>query len=249
VTAEAAGVDERTLVERMRAIFPVAIEETYDERGRFEVAVYQAPPVTLPSGLGSWRVEPVDDARVRAWEEQPHGVAIAGRLWVGPASEPAPPNLLGVVIDARQAFGSGAHATTCGCLALLCELEPPLSVLDVGCGSGVLAIAAAKLGHGPVHACDIDPLATTIASANAAVNSVDVDVFVADAAQDSLPVCDIWMANLLGGPLSDLLSRVDAPMRAIVSGLLEDEQLDAPSYEVERRITRAGWQVLALRRR
>jgi ribosomal protein L11 methyltransferase len=249
VTAEAAGLDERTLVERMRTIFPAGIEETYDERGRFEVAAYQSPPLTLPAGLGSWRVEPVGEARVRSWQEQPHGVAIAGRLWVGPAAEPAPPNLLGVVIDARHAFGSGAHATTCGCLALLCELEPPLSVLDVGCGSGVLAIAAAKLGHGPVHACDIDPLATTIASANAAANGVDVDVFVADAAHDPLPDCDIWAANLLGGPLSDLLARADAPPRAIVSGLLADEHLDAPTYEIERRVTRAGWQVLALSRR
>jgi ribosomal protein L11 methyltransferase len=249
VTAEAAGLDERTLVERMRKIFPAGIEETHDERGRFEVAAYQAPPVTLPAGLGSWRVEPVEEARVRAWQEQPHGVAIEGRLWVGPASEPAPPDLLGVVIDARQAFGSGAHATTYGCLALLCELEPPLSVLDVGCGSGVLAIAAAKLGHGPVHACDIDPLATTIASANAAANDVDVDVFVADAAQDPLPACDIWLANLLGGPVSDLLARADAPTRAIVSGLQADERLDAPPYEIERVVTRAGWQALALRRR
>src|SRR5690348_3900747 len=96
VTAEAAGLDERTLVERMRAIFPGGIEETYDERGRFEVAAYEVPPVTLPVGLGDWRVEPVEEARIRAWREQPHGVAIGDRLWVGPASEPAPPGLLRV---------------------------------------------------------------------------------------------------------------------------------------------------------
>ena len=88
---------------------------------------------------------------------------------------------MGVVIDARQAFGSGAHATTFGCLELLCALEPPLSVLDIGCGSGVIAISAAKLGHRPVRACDIDPLSVTVAGANAAANGVEVETFVADA--------------------------------------------------------------------
>jgi ribosomal protein L11 methyltransferase len=249
VTAEAAGLDERALVERMRVIFPGGIEETYDESGRFEVAAYEAPPITLPSGLGSWRVEPVDEARVRTWQEQPHGVTIAGRLWVGPASEPAPPDLPAVIVDSRQAFGSGAHATTFGCLELLCELEPPLAVLDVGCGSGVLAIAAAKLGHAPVRGCDNDPLAIGVAKANAAANGVDVEFFVADGVHDPLPAGDVWVANLLGGPLADVLRRPDAPARAIVSGLVSDEELVAPAYEIERRIDRAGWQALALRRR
>src|SRR4051794_30183166 len=209
VTAESAGLDERALVERMRSIFPGGIEETHDARGHFEVAAYETPPLTLPAGLGSWRVEPVDDPRVRIWQEQPHGIEIAGRLWVGPAAEPAPPGLLRVVIDARQAFGSGSHATTCSCLELLCELEVPLSVLDLGCGSGVLAIAAAKLGHRPVHACDSDPLAVTVAGTNAAVNEVDIEIFVADAVQDPLPVSDLWLANLLGGPVADVLARDD----------------------------------------
>jgi ribosomal protein L11 methyltransferase len=249
VTAEAAGLDERALVERMRRIFPRGIEETYDESGRFEVAAYEAPPITLPSGLGSWRIEPVDDARVRTWEEQPHGVTIAGRLWVGPPSEPPPPGLPTVIVDSRQAFGSGAHATTYGCLELLCEVEPPVSVLDVGCGSGVLAIAAAKLGHAPVRGCDNDPLAIGVAKANAAANGVEVEFFVADAVQDPLPAADLWVANLLGGPLWEVLAGPDAPARVIASGLVSDEELVAPAYEIEQRVDRAGWQALALRRR
>jgi len=248
VTAEGAGLDEHALVARMRAIFPAGIEETTDERGRFEVAAYEVPPVTLPRDLGPWRVEPVPEARLRAWEEEPHGVQVAGRLWVGPSSEAPPPGVLGIVIDAHHAFGSGAHATTCGCLELLCELEPPLSVLDVGCGSGVLAIAAAKLGHRPVYACDVDPLAVTVARANAAVNGVELDVSVADAASAPLPACDVWLANLLGGPLSDLLARADAPPRAIVSGLRSGETVAASRYVVERQVARVGWQALSLRR-
>jgi ribosomal protein L11 methyltransferase len=249
VTAEAAGLDERALVERMRTIFPGGIEETYDESGRFEVAAYESPPLTLPAGLGSWRVEPVADARVRSWEEPPHGIAVAGRLWVGPPAEPAPEGLLPVVVDARRAFGSGTHATTLGCLELLCEVEGSLSMIDLGCGSGVLAIAAAKLGHAPVHACDNDPLATSVARAAAAANGVDVDVFVADAVLDPLPACDLWIANLLGGPVADVLAREDAPARAIISGLVVEESLDAPAFEVVQRLERAGWQALELRRR
>src|SRR3954470_3297967 len=142
----------------MRRIFPGGIEETRDERGRFEVAAYEEPPVTLPDGLGPWRVEPVAAARVRAWEERPHGVAIAGRLWVGPDWEEPGPGLLPIVIDAGRVFGSGAHATTLGCLELLLDVptDPPLAVGDLGCGSGVLAVAAARLGHHPVYACDLD---------------------------------------------------------------------------------------------
>jgi ribosomal protein L11 methyltransferase len=204
------------------------------------VAAYEVPPVTLPAGLGSWRVEPVDDARLRVWEERPHGVVIAGRLWVGPPSEPAPPGLSAVTIDARQAFGSGAHGTTSGCLELLCEVEPPLSVLD---------IAAAKLGHGPVYACDVDPLSVGVAAAAGVANGVEVETFVADALHDPLPACQLWIANLLGGPVADLLARDDAPERVIISGLVEDEELNAPAYAIERRIVRAGWQAFALRRR
>src|SRR5262249_13817480 len=80
VTSEGAGLGEQALVERMRTLFGGAVEETRDVAGRFEVAAYAEPPVTLPASLGPWRVEPVDPLRLRAWEEEPHGVTVAGRL-------------------------------------------------------------------------------------------------------------------------------------------------------------------------
>jgi ribosomal protein L11 methyltransferase len=248
VTAEGAGMDEAALVARMRSIFPTGAEEGRDERGRFEVAAYVSPPLTLPGDLGTWRVEPVGVARVRSWEELPPGQAIAGRLWVGPPTEEPDEGLLAVRIDRKQVFGSGGHATTVGCLTLLCELEERVSVLDIGCGSGVLAVAAAMLGHGPVRACDDDPLAVAAARENARRNAVDVEVFVADAATGELPPADLWLANLHPGPLALLLARPDAPERAIVSGLRADDELDAPGYAVERRFERSGWLALTLRR-
>jgi ribosomal protein L11 methyltransferase len=187
-------------------------------------------------------------ARLRSWEELPPGEAIADRLWVGPPTEEPTPGLLVVRIDRKQVFGSGGHATTVGCLTLLCELDAPLSVLDVGCGSGVLAVSAAMLGHEPVHACDSDPLAVDAARQNARLNGVDVSVQVADAVTDELPPAALWLANLHPAPLARILARPDAPEQAIVSGLRTADVLEAPDYVVESRFERAGWVALRLRR-
>lgn len=249
VTAEGSGLDEAALVARMNTIFPTGAEQVRDEQGRFEVAAFASPPMTLPGDLGPWRVEPVDELRLRAWDELPPGQAIAGRLWVGPSTERPDEGLLVVRIDRKHVFGSGGHATTIGCLELLCELEEPRSVLDVGCGSGVLAVCAAMLGHGPVYAFDDDPLAVSAASENAQRNGVEVDVQVADAVTGVFPTAELWLANLHPGPLALLLARTDAPELAIVSGLRVGDELDAPGYTVERRSERAGWVALRLRRR
>ena len=229
----------------MRALFPGGIEETRDARGRLELAAYAAPPLTLPADLGPWRIDPVEDARARVWREDHHGTLIGNRLWVGPPSERPLDGRLAVVIEQGHAFGSGAHATTTGCLELLCELDGTGSVLDLGCGSGVLAIAAALLGNRPVYACDVDPLAVSATRENVRANHVDVAVFEADAASDDLPEADLWVANLASGPLTDVLARPDAPGRAIVSGLYADDLPRMSGWHIEREVERAGWHALA----
>ncbi len=242
------GLDDETLTERMRALFPGGIEETRDARGRLELAAYAAPPLTLPADLGPWRIDPVEDARARVWREDHHGTLIGNRLWVGPPSERPLDGRLAVVIQQGHAFGSGAHATTTGCLELLCELDGTGSVLDLGCGSGVLAIAAALLGNRPVYACDVDPLAVSATRENVRANQVDVAVFEADAASDDLPEADLWVANLASGPLTDVLARPDAPGRAIVSGLYADDLPRMSGWHIEREVERAGWHALLVTR-
>src|SRR5581483_8593025 len=111
----------------------------------------RAPARRLPRAA----LDEVADDWADRWRAFHRGVRL-GPLWVGPPWEAAPAGALPVVIDPGRAFGTGAHPTTRLCLELLLE-QPPGALVDVGCGSGVLAIAAAKLGHGPVVALDVDP--------------------------------------------------------------------------------------------
>jgi ribosomal protein L11 methyltransferase len=150
------------------------------------------------------------------------------------------------VIDPGQAFGTGAHATTLLCLELLLE-QPPGPLLDLGCGSGVLALAAARLGHAPVLACDDDPLAVAAANANAERNRLEIQVWQTDALYDELPKgVALWLANLQLAPLQELAWRPDLPPRLIVSGLLAGEVFALPGYGIAERRTLDGWEGLLL---
>ena len=119
-----------------------------------------------------------------------HRPVVVGGVWIGPPWEPQPIDLPAVVIDPGRAFGTGAHPTTQLCVDLLSGLERG-SLLDVGCGSGVLAIAAARLGFAPVTAIDDDPVAVEVTVANAAANGVVLDARVADALHGAMPSVDV----------------------------------------------------------
>ncbi len=157
-----------------------------------------------------------------------HRPVVAGGVWIGPPWETPPGGRAVVVIDPGRAFGTGAHPTTRLCLELLACLERD-SLLDVGCGSGVLAIAAGLLGFGPVVAVDLDPVAVQAARANAVVNGVSLVVRQADALHDFLPPVGIAVANVLLAPVEALLRRLDARV-AVTSG-----------YHAGERPAHAGW--------
>jgi ribosomal protein L11 methyltransferase len=158
------------------------------------------------------------------------------RLRVRPPWEPPLSGAgLDVVIDPGQAFGTGAHHTTRLCLELLLEFTQPASpvstrepggaLADWGCGSGVLAIAAALLGYGPVHACDSDPAAVAATRANAAANGVSgLDVSRVDLRREQGPWAPVVLANLVRPLLLEVAALMDRPPRTlIVSGLLREE--------------------------
>ena len=202
-------------------LFPDGVEEL---DGAF--AVYSDED---PIGFDVVAAQDVEAGWEDAWKEFHHGIEI-GRLWVGPPWEAGPEDAIRVVIDPGRAFGTGAHPTTRLCLELLQEVEPT-SLIDVGCGSGVLSIAAVKLGFAPVGAFDLDEVAVETATANAEANGAAVDIL------DELRRADLAVMNIALDVVEGLLPKLQVE-RAIVSGYLER---DVPSA--------AGWQRLERRRR
>jgi ribosomal protein L11 methyltransferase len=176
------------------------------------------------------------------WEDrwrQFHKPVRVGRLWIGPPWEEPDEGAIPVVIDPGRAFGTGGHPTTQLCLQLL-EAESRGSVLDVGCGSGVLSIAAAKLGFAPVLALDFDPLAVEATGRNAAANGVPIDVRQADLRDGPLPAAGVALANIAADAVLELAPRLRSA-RAITSGYLVSDEPQLDGYRVERRVQDGGW--------
>ena len=180
-------------------------------------------------------VEPGWEDRWRAF----HRPVVAGGLWIGPPWEPVPAGAHAVVVDPGRAFGTGAHPTTRACIELLAGLERG-SCLDAGCGSGVVAIAAARLGFAPVVAVDVDPAAVETASATARLNHVAVDVRLADVLRDGLPETDLVVVNIELAAVEQLLARLVA-RSAVTSGYLAHETPSAPGWERTGRLELEGW--------
>jgi ribosomal protein L11 methyltransferase len=164
---------------------------------------------------------------VRRTQAQFGPLQIADRLWVTPSwCEPVDPQAINLELDPGLAFGTGSHPTTRLCLRwLAAHLEPGQSVLDYGCGSGILAIAAAKLGAAAVTGTDVDPQAIEASRANAARNGVHAQFMLPDSlAPDKV---DVVVANILANPLRLLAPVLAARVRdggaIVLSGILEDQ--------------------------
>jgi len=205
-------------------LFPEGVEEL---DGAF--AVYADEP---PIGFDLIEADEVREGWEDAWKDFHHGVSI-GRLWVGPPWESPPADLVPVVIDPGRAFGTGAHATTRLCLDFLQDAEPT-SLLDVGCGSGVLSIAAAKLGFDPVTAVDLDEVALDSARQNAKVNGVELEI------GEVMRPAALAVMNIALEVVEGLLPRLQV-QRAITSGYLERDDPSVAGWQrIERRV-RDGW--------
>jgi ribosomal protein L11 methyltransferase len=231
---------ERVLADLVE-LAPGGVEE---ERGSgyVEYAIYGAPGELpeLPDlqaiageGLVEVSSTEIPEDWADRWQDFHRPVAVGERLWVRPSWEQPRQGTTDVVVDPGQAFGTGAHPTTRMCLELLLELagreEGHGALVDWGTGSGVLAIAAAKLGFAPVAACDHEQAALEAAAANAAANGVELALTRANLRLEPPPVAPTAVANLTAPILRELAGRLERPpQRLICSGILPTE---APSIQ------------------
>jgi len=195
-----------------------------------ETALRQRLP---DDALGDVRVEPLEDRDwVRAWMEHFEPMRFGERLWIVPGGFEAPePDAVNIQLDPGLAFGTGTHPTTALCLEWLADT--PLTgktVIDYGCGSGILAIAALLLGAERAIACDIDPQALIATRENARKNRVADRLHCCDPDEVPDEPADLVIANILAGPLVELAPRLTALTRSggrlVLSGVLES-QLEA----------------------
>jgi ribosomal protein L11 methyltransferase len=223
----------------MIELFPHGFEEHDDTHG-VELAAYTdaSGEERLWHAFGAVQAQDVEDGWEDRWRRF-HRPARIGRLWVGPPWEEPDTDAIAVVIDPGRAFGTGTHPTTRLCLELLGGLEPT-SLLDVGCGSGVLSIAAAKLGFAPVTAIDVEAEAIEATERNAAANDVEVVTVLADALDGRLPVADTMVANITLEAVETLGSSLRSSC-AVTSGYLASDAPRLAGYRAERRRERDGW--------
>jgi ribosomal protein L11 methyltransferase len=228
--------DAELVLAELLELAPSGVEECAPAPGVIEYALYGAPGelpalpdlTAVAAGGGALievRTEEIPDDWSERWRSFHRPLVLEGRLTVRPPWEPAARTPIDVVIDPGQAFGTGAHATTRLCLELLLSgPDPSGTLVDVGCGSGVLGIVAAKLGWAPVVALDYDPAAVAATEANAAVNATVLDVRAFDLRETQVPDCRLAVANVLAGPLRAWAAvQKRFPPELILSGILTEE--------------------------
>ena len=247
-----------------------------DVFGDGSVALVEEAIAAAAQALGiaepDWTWEELPDIDWVAENQRSFRPFSVGPFWVHPShvADGIPAGLLPLRIDAGLAFGTGTHATTRGCLEMLATIDPAetANAVDVGCGSGILAIAMAKLWRRPVLGGDNDAEAVDVARENAGLNGVgDLCRFVVSAGLNAPELAarapyDLIVANILAGPLVDLSDSFAAAVRpggrVLLSGLLIEQAAVVLSayarrgFVFERRLDLetggAWWRTLLLRR-
>jgi ribosomal protein L11 methyltransferase len=271
----------------LTVLAPNGVEE---ERGPgyVEYAIYggegELPELgDLDAVVGEGRVEvsatEIPDDWADRWRDFHKPLLVADRLWLRPSWEPRREGAIDVVVDPGQAFGTGAHPTTRLCLELLCELEATGEaggeLVDLGTGSGVLAVAAAKLGWDPVRGYDHERAAIESAASNAAINGVSLELELLNLREALPPLAPTVVANLTAPILKAVAAQLDQdggrglgslpavapeapppiPQTLVCSGILPAELDDVAAAfaasglaEAERRV-KGDWAAMLLRRR
>lgn len=243
----------------LTALFPHGQSDRFTGAGQVIDTIRAHAPVNeLPARIECDVL--ADEDWVQAVQREFTPFPVGRRLWITPswhaATAGVPDERQVIVLDPGLAFGTGSHPTTRLCLEWLDEnVTRGMSMIDYGCGSGILAIAAAKLGAAPVTAIDIDPQALLAARRNARTNRADIELHSGDDAH-ALPA-DIVVANILANPLrilAPLLETLVAPGGSLVLAGLLDRQAGEiarhyPATGLAAWRSLDGWTCLAGRRR
>ena len=257
----------------------VGVFEVEDGKGIWEVGGYflDAPDdidlalLSAAFGAGPFVVSEVPDQDWVAKVRRELPPVEAGRFFVYGSHDAAllPEGRIGLLIEAAMAFGTGHHGTTLGCLRaydrLLNDAQRFDNVLDLGCGTAVLAMSAARMGAASVLASDIDPVAVEVALANVKANGLEGRVGCVESIGFDSPVVqagapfDLIFANILKGPLIELAPDMAAHLAsgglAILSGLLIEqadeivEVYQAQGFDLQTREDLGEWSALTLRQR
>ena len=231
----------------------------FDEKADIAAAIPAALEAAGYDPVQSYAVERLEDRDwVRAVQADFQPVQVSPRMWVVPTwHTPPDAGAINLIIDPGLAFGTGTHPTTRLCLEWLdCNLQPGASVLDYGCGSGILAIAAMKLGAGAALGIDIDPAAVLAARNNAMQNQAAVRIEGADHVLNER--CDVVVANILANPLKLLAPLLSGAARTggyvVLSGILDHQAAEVRAcydewFDMNFEQHEGGWVLLAGRRR
>jgi ribosomal protein L11 methyltransferase len=258
---------ERVLADLVE-LAPGGVEEEAGP-GWVEYAIYGAPgelPALpdLEAAVGDGLVEvtskEIPDDWADRWQDFHEPVLVGGRILVRPSWAEPRDGTIDLVVDPGQAFGTGAHPTTRMCLELLLELADAGEVrgplADWGTGSGVLALAAAKLGFGPVIGCDLERPALEAAAAAAAANGVEMQLVRIDLRREPPLAAPTAVANLTAPVLRDVAARIEeAPEQLVCSGMLASEvdgvveAFGATGLREQERRASGDWAALLLARR
>jgi len=239
---------------RVHALFPCDAQRPCAARSR-ALASALGLPLTK---LATWQV--ADKVWEREWLKDFHAMRFGSRLWICPHHETvADPAAAVVYLDPGLAFGTGTHATTRLCLEWLDEhVTPGARVIDYGCGSGILALAAIKLGAAHAFCFDIDPQALIATADNGKANALEDQLSVCADAALLAAASDVLVANILAAPLCALAARFARLLRPggalVLAGLMEDEAFEVTRangacFDMQPCGRRAGWVALSGRRR